>query len=115
MMDQQVFKINDKGFYGIDMDGEVTELQHAAMTALIEFIQTFDDRVIKISCIFDPVMGGLRIVTMTLGKITILGFTGVDDEILIIAVAQHVADCSQAPNCFKDHSDHLKRLLTTCN
>lgn len=113
-MDQQFFKVNDKGCYGVDMDGEVTELQHTAMIALIEFIQTFDDRKIQISCVFDPVMGGLRITTMTLGKISIFGFTGEDDEILIIAVAQHVADCSQAPNCFKEHSDHLKRLLTTC-
>lgn len=113
-MDQQVFKINDKGFYGIDMDGEVTELQHAAMTALIKKIQTFDDRKIQISCIFDPVMGGLRISTISLGKVTILGSTGVDDEILIVAVAQHAAD-SYGTRCFEDHSNHLELLLTTCN
>lgn len=111
-MNDQIIHINNKAKYIVDMDGEISESQHKALTALIKFIQSFDDRYIQVTCIFEPIMGGMRISTLSLGKITIYGSTGNSEEILIIAVAQLVAETYNT-KCFHDHASHLKNLLTT--
>jgi hypothetical protein len=110
---KHIVQVNSKAVYSVD-DDIPSDIQHKAIVALIEFIQTFDDRKIDIGCVFDDVMGGLRIINMSLGNIAFYGFTGDDDEVLVIATAQHVAEAFQYEHCFREQTETLKRLLTTC-
>lgn len=112
-MDNQFFKVNDKASYAIESEAYVSDNQHRAIRSVIGFLQTFDDRSIHLTCQFDEIMGGISILCMTLGKIGIYGFSGEDDEVLIMSYINQLAECVDAPKCRVDKQNKVKSLLTT--
>jgi|GEM_PF-5182038 len=109
------FEVNAQGKYCFESDDEIniTDEQHNSIKSVVEFIQTFDDRKIEIHCVFDPVLGGIRLHILYLGKIHIYGYSGDDDEILILSYVQQLAECYPYAACRQEKQEELKRLLTT--